>query len=80
MPDGDDLARALDRWWGDQTLKGDQQRNPRLVEDAFAAGWKAAIAAVRADRLFLEKIAGEERESEREQSEWERLHRDWGRG
>ena len=34
-----------DKWWKEQTLKGDPRFRPYLVSEAFSAGWKAACAA-----------------------------------
>jgi hypothetical protein len=35
--------RAFDTWWRDITRQGDPDRRPRLTEDAFAAGYAAAL-------------------------------------
>ena len=34
-----------DKWWKEQTLKGDPRFRPYLVSEAFSAGWEAARAA-----------------------------------
>lgn len=38
---GEMVKAAFDRWWGEQTRKGDPARNTRIVEQAFAAGFQA---------------------------------------
>lgn len=38
------ITPAFNRWWLQQTAKGDPQRNPNLTRDAFAAGYSAGMA------------------------------------
>lgn len=39
----------FDKWWGNQTLKGDPKRNPRLVKDAYEAGYQAGLREAEKD-------------------------------
>jgi hypothetical protein len=40
-----EIVEARLKWWGELTLKGDAQRRPALVAEAFEAGWKACAAS-----------------------------------
>lgn len=35
------VRAAFDRWWSEQSRRGDPARNPGLVDEAFAAGFVA---------------------------------------
>lgn len=46
------LKQAFDLWWVALTRKGDPLRRPRLTEEAFEAGWKAALELVDIDLAY----------------------------
>ena len=37
------LMRHFNDWWGPLTLKGDPMRRPNLTQEAFEAGYRAAL-------------------------------------
>lgn len=50
------LNTAFDKWWLTQSAKGDPQRNPNLVRDAFEAGRR--VGRREAERDAREDAAG----------------------
>ena len=67
----DAMQEARATWWSKVQLTHDQLRRVdlALAEAAFADGWDAAMAAVKAERLHTEKIVSEERA---EEARWNR--------
>lgn len=56
----DDPCRiAYDKWWTGLTLQGDPIRRPHLIDEAFMAGWTAAMREIKEARAFLAEIRAE---------------------